>query len=159
MEPPLGASAWELEIYTHLTNHARQEIDILQEYSRAAEKTESKALAYLVNLLLEDEQRHHRLFTELAESLKADAELRPEGPVVPSVDFDRIDGRAVAELTDELLEQEKKDAEELKRLRRALRDVEDTTLWAVLVDLMQRDTEKHIAILRFVQRHTKQSSG
>jgi hypothetical protein len=26
-------------------------------------------------------------------------------------------------------------------------------LWSVLVELMERDTQKHIAILRFVRKH------
>lgn len=155
IELPLGASDWEREIFDHVTGHAEQEISLLKKYARAAEATQSKALAYLVNLLLEDERRHHRLFMELAESLKADVELRSEDPIVPSVDFESIDAKAVLDLTNELLERELSDAADLKRLRRSLRDVEDSTLWGILVDLMQRDTEKHIAILRFVTKHTK----
>ena len=57
----------------------------------AAEATESKALAYLVKLLIEDEQRHHRLFAELAASLKSEAEMQPAEPIVPRMDFDRVD--------------------------------------------------------------------
>jgi FAD/FMN-containing dehydrogenase len=43
----------------------------------------------------------------------------------------------------------------LKRLRKDLRDVEDTTLWALLVETMQLDTAKHITVLRFIERHVK----
>ena len=64
---------------------------------------------------------------------------------------------ALREATDRLLENEKKDREELKALRRELRSFEDTTLWALLVELMQRDTDKHIAILGFAQRHAKRA--
>ena len=53
---------------------------------------------------------------------------------------------------------EARDARELKRLQRELRDVKDTTLWSLLVDLMQRDTQKHIAILRFVRKHAGRKS-
>ena len=28
-----------------------------------------------------------------------------------------------------------------------------TTLWGLLVELMQRDTDKHIAVLTFVKKH------
>jgi hypothetical protein len=61
----------------------------------------------------------------------------------------------VAALTDQLLKSERQDARELKRLRRKLRSVRHTTLWDLLVDLMERDTQKHIAILRFAQKHAK----
>ena len=64
---------------------------LLEEYSAIAEKTESKAFRYLVNLLIEDEIRHHRLFGELAESLQTEALLTEEEPRVPYLDFERSD--------------------------------------------------------------------
>ena len=145
---------WERELFAHLASHGQLEGALLEEYRRAAEGSQSKALTYLVGILIEDELRHHRMFSELAESLKSDAELSGD-PVIPRMDFDRVDGAAVLEVTERMLQREKKDAEQLKRLQRELRDVEDTTLWGVLVDLMRRDTEKHIAILQFAKRHTK----
>ena len=33
--------------------------------------------------------------------------------------------------------------------------MEDTTLWGLLVDIMRRDTDKHIAILKFARKHIK----
>ena len=59
------------------------------------------------------------------------------------------------ELTDELLEKEEEDVKELKRLQRELREVKDTSLWSLLVDLMERDTQKHIAILKFAKKQAK----
>jgi hypothetical protein len=70
------------------------------------------------------------------------------------MDFNQTSNRdAVIDLTDQLLQKEQADAQELKRLRRELRDVKDTSLWGLLVDVMERDTQKHIAILRFAKRH------
>jgi ferritin len=157
MTPPVGASVWDREMFDHLTNHLEQEGALLDEYVQAAEGTESKALAYLIGLLVEDERRHHRQFAELASSLKSVAELRAIDPVVPRLDFHRSDHDAVLEVTRRLLDHEVADADELKRLRKDLRDVEDTTLWALLIEIMQRDTDKHIEILRFVERHAKKS--
>lgn len=140
-------------MFEHLIDHTRREGAMLDEYAAIAEVTESKALKYVIDLLLEDERRHHRYFDELALSLKSDAELSAEEPVVPRLDFDRIDRADMRETTQRLLDHEKSDAKELEHLRKELRDVKDTTLWGLLVDIMQRDTEKHIAILRFVQQH------
>jgi hypothetical protein len=36
--------------------------------------------------------------------------------------------------------------------------VKDSSLWSLLVELMQRDTQKHIAILRFVTKHARRQS-
>jgi rubrerythrin len=151
-----GPSVWERDLFEHLTNHAQAESGLLEHYSAVADQTESKAFRYLVNLLLEEEMRHHRIFVELADSLKTEAELG-EDPIVPYVDFNRADPAGVLDGTKQLLEKEKQDALELKRLQRELRDVRDNSLWSLLVDLMQRDTQKHIAILRFVQKHTRNS--
>jgi rubrerythrin len=153
-ELPHWASTWERDLYAHIINHVQSERELLEEYVTAAEATESKALAYLVNLLIADERRHHLLFSELAAALKSDSELRAEDPAIPRMDFRGTDGSGVRELTNRLLKREQDDLRELKRLQKELRNVKDTTLWALLVDLMQRDTDKHIAILRFAQRHS-----
>ena len=149
-----GPSVWERDLYAHLTSHVEAESELLKEYSAAAETSPSKAMRYLVNLLIEDEIRHHRIFVELADSLKDEALLGGKSPTVPHIDFDQATNHdAVIDLTEQLLRKEQQDAQELKRLRRELRDLKDTSLWSLLVDLMQRDTQKHIAILRFAKTH------
>ena len=103
--------------------------------------------------MIDDEVRHHRLFNELADSLETEALMKGEEPGIPYLDFQRADRAAVLEGAKELLDNEERDIAELKRLKRELRDVKDTSLWELLVELMQRDTEKHIAILKFVRKH------
>jgi hypothetical protein len=148
----MGLSVSDVGLFAHLTDHAAAERELLDEYIAAAKETESKALAYLVNLLIEDELRHHKFFEQLAQSLRMMAELGVD-PVVPNLDFQRVNRAAVLDVTGRLLKRERADAAELKRLQRELSDVKDTTLWSLLVDVMRRDTEKHIAILRFVEKH------
>lgn len=153
LSPPVGASVWESELFRHLTSHIQRERQVLQDYSEAAEATGSKAFAYVVGLLMEDEQRHHLLFASLARSLKSEAELRSEDPEIPYMDFDRANPDRVRELSVRLLNSELDDSHELKRLHKMLHDVKDTTLWDLIVNLMRRDTDKHIAMLEFVLRH------
>jgi rubrerythrin len=153
-ESSAGPSPWERQLYAHLTSHVETERGILERYSQIAGRTQSKAFKYLVNMLIEDEIRHHDLFTQIADSLKTDALLEGTDPIVPYMDFDRAGGADVRDASKQLMEDEERDISELKRLQRELRNVKDTTLWGLLVDLMERDTEKHIAILRFVRQHT-----
>jgi len=150
-----GPSAWTRDLYDHLTSHVEIERGTLEQYRSAAEASTSKAFSYLVNLLIEDEIRHHRNFLELADSLETSTLNPGTDPQVPYLDFNRTNQDVVLDLTEQLLEKEKHDAEELKCLQRNLRDVKDTSLWGVLVELMERDTEKHIAILKFVEKNVK----
>jgi hypothetical protein len=126
LAPPIGASSWEREIFDHLTQHIVQERGLLEEYVNAARETESKALAYLIDLLVEDGRRHHGLFKQLAQSLKSTAELRPDSPAVQRMDFHKENRAEVLEVTECLLEREESDSRELKRLRKQLSDVKDT---------------------------------
>ncbi len=148
-------SEWVQRLYKHLTEHVENERGLLQAYAVAAEATGSRAFAFLVRLLIEDEQRHHRLFADMAASLRSEAEMQPAEPIVPRLDFDEVAPTALSEATEHILASEKKDREELRHLRRELRAFEDRTLWGVLVELMQRDTDKHIAVIEFAQRHAK----
>jgi rubrerythrin len=157
-EPPVGASVWEARLHQMLTGHVQRERGLLEAYAAAAESTSSEALRYLVGLLIDDEKRHHRVFLELAASLKNEAELSADDPVVPRLDFSRANAEAVLEVSQDLLQNEHDDLHELKELKRALRDVEDTTLWSLLIDLMMRDTEKHIAILKFAEKQARRRS-
>ncbi len=157
LAPPVGASPWERDLFDHLTEHVIQERGLLEEYANAVRDSESEALAYLINLLIEDERRHHHLFRQLALSLKSSAELTAESPEIPRLDFDRENRVAVLEVTKRFLEREEEDMRELNQLRKELRVVQDTTLWDLLVDLMERDTDKHLAILRFVQNHAERA--
>jgi hypothetical protein len=42
---------------------------------------------------------------------------------------------------------------ELVRLKKLVRPARDVTLWSLLLDVMALDTQKHIAMLRFLDKH------
>jgi rubrerythrin len=153
----IGASVWEEELYQHLTSHEESERDLLIAYQEAAASSGSAAFRYLASLIVEDEVRHHRLFRELASALKTEAEFRPEQPAVPYLDRWGDDPGHIVELSEHLLEQERADAHELRRLVKDLKDFRHTTMWALLVELMEMDTAKHIAILEFATRHAREA--
>lgn len=154
-ESAAGASPTDRALHAHLTHHIKAERALLEEYAQIAERTQSKAFRYLVNLLIEDERRHHAIFSELADSVESLALMKSTEPAVPLMDFARSDPAEVLESTERLLEHEREDAHELKRLHREIRQSKETSLSGLLVELMERDTEKHIAILRFVQKQAR----
>ena len=110
----VGASVWEEELYGHLISHVDNERDILVGYQQAAAESGSPAFRYLASLIIEDEIRHHRIFDDLAEALRADAELRPETPQVPRLDGWGPNRERILALTESLIAQEEHDAQELR---------------------------------------------
>jgi rubrerythrin len=154
----IGASVWEEDLYQHLTTHLGNELDLLVAYKEAAAESKSAAFRYLAAIIIEDEMRHHRVFEDLANALRSDVEMRPIEPAVPDLSgFGELPEKVV-QLTDALLAREEQDAGELRHLSRELRDVRDTTLWQLLVKMMELDTEKHAEILRFVRKHARASA-
>jgi hypothetical protein len=152
-ESSAGPSVWERDLWALLSSQLEAEHELLESYATASAESPSRALHYLIGLLADDEARHNRIITDLAESLEADTRGGNDA-VIPPIDFDRTNHDPVIDLTEQLLAKELEDAHELKRLKRELRDVKDTSLWSLLVDLIERDTAKHIAILRFVKKHS-----
>jgi len=150
-EKPGGLSVWEASLLDHLTEHRHAEEELLATYQRVVEKTQTEYVAYLFSLILEDEIRHHRLFDELANAVRAPVE-RVGSAKVPTVET-VANPDTLLEVTERLLEAEKADADELKRLSRQkeLRQMRDHSLWPLLIELMEHDTEKHQAILRFIR--------
>jgi bacterioferritin (cytochrome b1) len=149
-----GASVWEQELYDHVGGHVEAEADILREYQRLADDQDrSPAFRYLARLILDDEARHHRTFNDLTEAIRQMGELRDEDQPIPALRGLRKDRDRVIETTNRLLDVEQTDAKQLKDLTKHLKDVKDTTLWVLLVELMRDDTDKHIRILRFIRDH------
>ena len=147
-----GASVWEQEIYDYVANHVAIEGAMLDEYQRLADDdSRSPAFRYLANLILTDERRHHQIFNDLAESIRQMAELRLEDEPIPSLRGLRSDRIRIGAVTERLIAAERADARELKQFAKKLKEVRDTTLWGLLVDVMLDDTAKHIRILSFIR--------
>jgi bacterioferritin (cytochrome b1) len=147
--PPPGLSVWERAIYETITAHLDAEAPLMAAYSRLAEESDSGYVQYVVAMILEDESRHHRMMQELMRALCTSVE-RSDDARVPGVR--RVPNAAeLVDVTDRLIDFEKDDRRSLRKLRREFRDVRDTTLWDVLVEAMERDTEKHLALLTFLR--------
>ncbi len=151
----IGASSWEQQLFVHLVDHERDEQTIIGRYREAAAQADSEAFRYLIGLILEDEDRHHRFTTEIANALRSDVELVDATPRVPMLKAWKPVPPELLDATDEFLALEREDARHLKELARELRDTRDTTLWHLLVTLMQSDTEKHIHVLEFLRDHLR----
>jgi rubrerythrin len=146
---PPGLSVWEADLLRHLNQHMETEGALLSAYRELASQADADYIAYCVEMIIEDEIRHHRLFTELANAIRSAVE-QSEGLAVPLV-RNAANPTELLAATKQLLAKEQADEKELKRLSKELRDLRGTSVWPLLVEVMGRDTDKHQSILRFLE--------
>lgn len=145
-------TAWAQRIVNTLQDHMDSERQALTEYGRLAVASPDGHVRFLMDLILQDEVRHHQLFAEMMAGLRREIEQRGDGglpAIQPVHDPDLL--RAQTKM---LLDLERDDIKELKALRKELSKVEDTSWWSVLVEMMEADNEKHIRLLEFIRDQT-----
>lgn len=149
----LNGSVWERDLVDLLARHGEEEGALLAAYERLVGDGMPPAVRYLSELILADERRHHRVLVEMANAVAWEwSRLSPQ-PAVPELPPAKaVDGELVATL-DDLLRLERRDQADLRKLRKEIRPMADTTLWGLLVDLQLLDTDKHLRILGFLRDH------
>jgi hypothetical protein len=145
-----GASATMRDLVELLAKHGAEEGRMLDEYEHVGATATDPAARYLIDVIMQDERRHHRMLVEMATAIAWDT-LSGIETSVPPLGWHLDDDLLAA--TRRLREHEDLDRYELQTLRKRLRPFEETTLWALMVDLMLLDTQKHSTILRFIERH------
>lgn len=148
-----GASVGMRQLVELIVRHGAEEGALLATYESLVGEAPDESVRYLINLILEDEHRHHRLLAELSNAMAWGLATNPPVVSVPRLPGS-IDGALLAQ-TKLLRKSEQADYRALKRIRRRLRPFADSTLWVLVVDLMLLDTKKHTTILRFLERRRK----
>lgn len=145
---------WARSLADHLQHHMDSERGVLIEYEKLAQEIPDERVAYLLRLIVDDERRHHRLFEEMVTWLRAQTESRPlGGPMVPShrAAISSDERERLRHRTEELLAFEREDMRELRELNEVVEQVEDTAWWTALIETMEHDTRKHIALVEFIR--------
>jgi rubrerythrin len=146
----LPSSVWDDRAFVHIEKHLAVEAEAASSYEALA-KCEDPAVRYLAGLIAEDEHRHHQVLAKIATVLQAEV-----NDVAVPIDHVEVTAERRKELIEEarrLLEMEKADATALKELRHELRSAPEETMWPVLVEMMAFDTDKHVHLLKAIERH------
>ena len=152
MTPPSELTVLE-RLHKHLDEHVSSETGLIAAYRQLAEAPDTpEAARYLIRVVLEDEQRHHRLFQEMTAAVGNDLNWTHRPDAVPSLPYGPS-APALEEATAAFLVAEQADEKQLHALRKELRPFRDTTLWGLLIELMEHDTAKHILLLNFIRDH------
>lgn len=133
--------------------HAAAEADSLAEYKNLAATSGDPVVALLMHFIVEDEQRHHRLLEQMAVTLRdglswthsPDA-LPAAAATEPSPDL----GQAI-ETTRSLIREEREGARHVRHLSRQEPRLYGG-LYALILEMIGKDSTKHEHLLRFVQR-------
>jgi hypothetical protein len=147
----LAGSPWDEQLLAHFDAHVTGELELLEGYLSIRDSG-PEHVRYLIDMILTDEARHHQTFTELVNRLRSDIDFRDYEPKVPYVRRDPAGAQDLLEATDRFLAFEHADAKSLRQLRKELHPLRETTLFGLLVELMELDTKKHVAILEFIRR-------
>ena len=135
-----------------LRTHAEGEATVLASYRRLVDESPDEGVRYLGRLIIEDEERHHNVIAEMCNRIDSwiieGLSIEPSTPALsPRVD------RVLLEETRRLIALERRDARELRALKRQLRNTPPISLLPLLVNLMLHDTETHIEILQFIHAY------
>ena len=147
---PREAGTFDAEIMGYIDHHIVDEQHVLDEYQQLLEGSDHAPVRYLLGLLLEDEQRHHRILEEMLNQFRTATVAANHEPHVPFMSR-RPDAETAATIR-RLRREERKDLHQLRRLRRRLKFLRRHSLHGVLVDSLILDTRKHLRYLDTIQR-------
>jgi hypothetical protein len=156
-EFPRGSRAavgeFDAALMQNLERHLADEQVILDEYRALAESTD-EPVRYIAQLILDDEERHHRVLTEMLNQFRTSVWLAEQTPHVPWLTRSH-DRRALKASVRRLRAFERRDLHELRRLNRRFRFLRRDSLNGVLVRALIIDTRKHLLYLRTLNRLTR----
>lgn len=136
-----------------LSTHGERERDALDTYRELVAQADDEGVRYLGNLIIEDEERHHEMISEMLNSIRSFVEDVAIEPRIPSSVYRVSDD--LLSVAERLLDFEKGDLAELEALKEDLRDDGSYPLLELLVDLIVGDTRKHIAVLEFIRARAR----
>ncbi|MGH8926431.1 MAG: hypothetical protein ACRDWA_17670 [Acidimicrobiia bacterium] len=145
---------WAQQLTHYLQEHMDTEREALRSYAHLAEETRSDRVRFLIQMVIDDEVRHHRLFQDMVHWMRSehsgrdDIETRIGKDAAVGVGDER---EHLVELTEKLLDLERDDERELKELQKIVTEVEDTAWWSSLVEAMRLDTRKHIMLMEAIK--------
>jgi hypothetical protein len=149
--PPAEAEQSSLEkLLRTFEMHADGETETLRSYRRLAATAADPAVALLMNLVVEDEERHHELLRRMATRLRDALEWTRSPDALPTraIPQGQEHGDDAVTLLKHIRE-EQESAEHLRVLAKQNSNLYGG-LFELLLQTMALDSEKHARILRFV---------
>jgi rubrerythrin len=145
---------FELLVHT-IQAHAESETESIETYRRLAAQSPDTAVAMLLQLIIDDEERHHRVLHGIARMLRDDLDRSKTPCAVP-------EGRAevvvvsteMAEAIRAAMEDERQATRRFRTLARRQAASQEGII-TLLLERLAMDSQKHQCILAFIARRLK----
>lgn len=138
--------------------HTAAEADTLATYRRLVEASGDSLTGFIVRLIIDDEERHHELLDRMIVSLRRAQlgtfwpQVMPTDTAPPWAELDELIATTRARIREE-----RRGISELRRIARQ-DDRLYSGLFAVLLQTMIRDSEKHELLLRFLLKRLEDAA-
>jgi hypothetical protein len=153
--PAPGSTEWLL---IAIERHASAEADALAMYQEIGVSSGDPVVAFVMRLILDDEERHHGLLKRIEASLRDALEWSHSPTALPSSTTPQhplaVD---LADKARTLMSEERTGAVKLRELAATERDISDG-LHSLLLEMMAVDSEKHARLLEYVFRRLQARS-
>jgi rubrerythrin len=141
--------------------HARAEAESLGQYEHIAQASGDPAIALVMRLVLEDEERHHGLLRRIEATLSDTLNWTRSSDALPTGTPSAQETESVASLAalaHELVNEERTGAKFLRKLAEEQKSI-DGGLPSLLIETMAMDSEKHARLLQFVQQRLERRTA
>lgn len=136
--------------------HEYQEGKFLERYKEVAAKSDNRAVKFLLQMIVSDEEKHHAITRAMAATLKGDLLWTKRDDAIGGLYDLKADKEKLLALTEDFIGVEKEGINEYRALihesKGYYRD-----LFVLLFRSMIRDSEKHIEILEFLRNRLKEA--
>jgi rubrerythrin len=131
--------------------HVSSERATIQEYQEIASRTKNETIRFLVNLILEEEAKHHRLLQAMTQTLRESLTWQSRPDALHFSGELGIDKEEIRRATERFLAEERDGIRRCKVMKKESKKLY-YGLFEVLFDVMIRDGQKHEQLLKYINK-------
>lgn len=152
-----GGSGSEVErLMNKFESHEEDERKFLHQYKEIADKSKSRFVKFLLQLIISDEEKHHAVTHAMVSTLQGSLRWTQPADAIGSLHEGEEEKDELLRVTHDFIGLEKKGIKEYKKLSKECGDYYHG-LFGILLETMVQDSDKHIRILKFLQKKLKET--
>jgi rubrerythrin len=137
--------------------HEREERQFLDGYRDIADRHENPLVRFLLQMIMSDEEKHHAVVHTITATLNADSGWPRAGETLPKLgQISAEEKETLIKLTAKFIQTEKDGIKSYKALLKSSGDYYGGLL-VLLIQTIIHDSEKHLMILRFIDKKLRES--